>query len=107
MQAIEVWARTRARYLSKWLAADPSGNRVDAISSATLSSHKTHTSTWNLTDVNGNKVPDGDYTVYIEVTDQETKPGAWTSITFTKGPDPQTVTPPDEQYYKGVMLVYQ
>lgn len=43
----------------------------DVITSATLRMHKTHAGeTWDLKDMNGNEVPDGRYSLVIEVAEQ-------------------------------------
>jgi hypothetical protein len=104
--AIEIWAGFRARYLRKWLGVNPFGDSADAVSSATLRMHETHSATWDLKDSDGSIVPDGDYTLFIEVTDKDAA-GISTSVDFTKGPEPQTVMVPDAQYYTGVKLTYE
>jgi hypothetical protein len=104
---MEVWAFIRMRHLTKFLSVDPSGNRVDAVSSATLSRHGPHHSMWNLKTAAGMDVPDGDYSIFIECTEDEVRAGQVTEIKFTKGPMPQTVMPPDTTGYKGIKLVYQ
>ncbi len=76
-------------HLVKWNQMS-SGNTTDAITGATLTSHQTHTAVWNGKDKNGNILPDGNYKVYIEFTEdnsaQPTKPkGPWVAFPFTKG----------------------
>ncbi|HEX2675086.1 MAG TPA: DUF2271 domain-containing protein, partial [Polyangiales bacterium] len=105
VKTLEIWAFIRRVYLSKW-NADSGGSTIDAVSSATLSNHKTHHVTWNMLDSAGNPVPDGAYKVMIEVTDYDGA-GKSTSVDFTKGAGPMTVTPPDQQYYTGMQLVVQ
>ncbi len=106
VKTMEVWARTRARYLSKWLTANPASDRVDAVSQATLPAPTSHHSTWSMKDSTGAVAPDGEYTIYIESTDHDGA-GPWTSFKFTKGPKPQTVMPPDTSAFVGIKLVYQ
>jgi hypothetical protein len=103
---LEVWAGIRAIYLSQWLSINFFGDRADAVSSATLRMHKSHQAMWNLKDSTGAFVPDGEYTLFIEVTDKDA-PGANTSVKFTKGPKPQTVMPPDAQFFHDITLKYQ
>jgi hypothetical protein len=57
---------------------------VDAVSSATLTAHRTHNVTWNCEDYSGQLVPDGAYRVYFEVTDSNNS-GPNHFETFTKG----------------------
>lgn len=107
VKTLDAWAAKRARYLTKWVSKNPTGDRVDAISRATLPNHIAHHAIWNLKDSKGVVAPDGEYTIYIESTDQETSPGQWTSLKFTKSADPQTVMPPNATSYTGIKLVYQ
>ena len=107
IRTIEFWAFIRAVYLSKFGAAGAGFAPVDAISSATLPNHIAHHRMWNLADAAGATVPDGAYTITIEVTDQETQPGAWMQIPFMKGPTGQIITPPDEMYFKSIKVTYQ
>jgi hypothetical protein len=104
--AIEIWAQRRVIYLRKWLSINPFGDSADAVSSATLQQHKTHSAVWDLKDDSGATVPDGQYTLFVEVTDKDAA-GATLSVTFTKGPEPQTVTMPDAPYYTGITLTYE
>ncbi|MFQ5651157.1 MAG: DUF2271 domain-containing protein [bacterium] len=110
VKSLEVWARKRIRHLIKWQASS-AGNVVDAVTSATFRSHQTHTATWDCTDVNGAQVPDGTYKVLIEFTEENSSssgkpPGKWTVIEFTKGAGDQTITPPDETYFRDLRLTY-
>lgn len=63
--------RSRDMAISHWVgAANPEGmsdGQIDAISSATPSAGRL-TYFWDLTDQNGDRVPDGVYTVYLEGT---------------------------------------
>jgi hypothetical protein len=106
IKTLEVWAGIRAIYLSRWLSVNAWGDETDAVSSATIRMHKAHHATWDLTDSSGKAVPDGDYTIYVESTDQD-RAGANTSIKFTKGPKAQTEMPPDAMYFKSLKLAYQ
>ena len=63
--------RSRDTTLSHWVGAavpdSMSDEQLDAVSSATPSAGRL-TYSWDLTDQNGNRVPDGSYTVYLEGT---------------------------------------
>ncbi len=93
-------ANQRKQYLYTWKAAS-NYNVVDAITGPTLTSHQTHTVNWDFIDLDGNLVPDGEYTVWIEFTDQHAQ-GPVYSITFEKGPDAISLTPADETYFKDI-----
>ncbi len=96
VKTLEAWATIRARYLYRFNTACD-GNRVDAISRATLRDHELHENTWNLRDVQDHVLPEGDYRVVIEVTDMEAagasialpfvlEPGATGATTFPSTP---------------------
>ena len=97
-------ANQRKQYLYTWKAAS-NYNVVDAITGPTMTSHQTHTVTWDFTDLDGNIVPDGDYTVFTEYTSAHEQ-GPLTSTTFTKGPDSVLINPPDETYFKDMELSF-
>jgi hypothetical protein len=66
------------------------GNTVDAITGATPMTHDTiHSGIWNLLDANGAIVPDGDYVLRIEMTEDNSAgvppEGPRRSIPFTLG----------------------
>lgn len=95
-------ANQRKQYLYTWKAAS-NYNVVDAITGSTLNSHQTHTVTWDCTDLDGNIVPDGEYTVWVEFTDKHAQ-GPLYSLTFTKGPQAQSISPADQTYFKDIQL---
>jgi len=94
----------RKQYLYTWKDASDY-NVVDAITGSTLTSHTTHTVTWDCTDLDGEIVPDGDYIVWVEFTEKHAQ-GPLYNITFTKGPDAQSFIPADETYFKDLELVF-
>lgn len=95
-------ANQRKQYLYTWRSVS-GDNVIDAVTGATLTSHQTHTISWDCTDVEGNVVPDGEYTIYIEFTEQHAQ-GPITGITFTKGAEEQHLTPADENNFIEMML---
>jgi PKD repeat protein len=95
-------ANQRKQYLYTWKAAS-NYNVVDAITGSTLNSHQTHTVSWNCTDLEGNIVPDGDYTIWVEFTEKHAQ-GPLYSLTFTKGPNTQSIFPADQTYFKDIQL---
>lgn len=97
-------ANQRKQYLYTWKAAS-NYNVVDAITGPTLTSHTTHTVTWDCTDLDGNIVEDGHYVVWVEFTDKHAQ-GPLYNIDFMKGPDPQSANPPDETYFKDISLEF-
>jgi hypothetical protein len=105
VKTLEEWARNRERYLYTFLDAS-GGDTTDAITSATLSGHRTHSVTWDLTDFNGSSVSDGDYRVMMEITDHNGE-GDTASVPFTKGSSPLEVTPSDESHFVDMSLRYE
>ena len=108
VKTLKIWASKRKKHLVKWNGVS-GGNTVDAVSGASAKSHGTHTAIWNCTNVNGAIVSDGKYKVYVEYTEDNSqggKPGKFTMVEFTKGGPSQTMTPPDENYFVNMKLVY-
>lgn len=100
----KVMANQRKQYLYTWVSSS-NNNVVDAITGPTLTNHQTHTVEWDCKDLDGNIVPDGEYVVYAEFTDKHAQ-GPLYSINFTKGPVPVSVSPPDETYFKDIVITF-
>ena len=98
-------ANARKQYLYTWKAAS-NYNVIDAITGPTLTSHQTHTVEWDCTDLEGNVVPDGEYTMRIEYTDKHAQ-GPLYSINFMKGTEPVTITPQNQPYFINMQLTYE
>ncbi len=98
-------ANQRKQYLYTWKAVS-NYNVTDAITGSTLSSHQTHTIEWDCTDLDGNIVPDGMYTMRIEFTDKHAQ-GPLYSIDFMKGTEAIALTPPDQQYFINMEFSYE
>jgi PKD repeat protein len=98
-------ANQRKQYLYMWKASS-NYNVVDAITGPTLTSHQTHTVTWDCTDLDGNVVLDSDYTMIIEFTDKHAQ-GPFYEIDFTKGTEPVVINPPDQTYIINMQLTYE
>jgi len=77
------------QYLNVWKAKSTS-NVVDATTGSTLLSHTNPlTFTWNATNVSGTVVDDGNYKVWIQMSDANSN-GPTTSCLFAKGTTPIT-----------------
>jgi hypothetical protein len=109
VKTLAVWAKRRIDRLHAWedvtSQAGLGENTVDAVTGATLSSHKTHQVSWDCTDTMEQRVPDGSYSVHFEMTDQNSS-GPTASVDFTKGSSALTLTPPDEANFKGIKVVF-
>jgi hypothetical protein len=101
IKTLERWGSTRARYLVKWQTASK-GNVADAVTGATLNTHRTHTREWDLTDSTTCEVPTGDYRVVAEHTDYNGA-GAYIVMPFHKQ-DPMTVTPMETAMFHDLMI---
>jgi hypothetical protein len=93
VKTIDRWAATRKSDLVGWIAKAGSAD-ADAVSGATIQSHATPlTITWDLKNKSGTVVPDGTYTIRMELADSNTTSTANNNegtFTFVKGSAPQT-----------------
>jgi len=96
VKTLLAYANTRKTHLNTWeastTAAGSAFNSIDAITSATQSSHGTRNCSWNGTDYNGKLVPDGTYKIWMELTDKNST-GNVAPVTFIKSPNVQKLTP--------------
>ncbi|MCA9731513.1 DUF2271 domain-containing protein [candidate division KSB1 bacterium] len=102
VRTLEVWANRRKQYLYTW-NKETSGNTVDAITSATSSSHTTHQVTWDIKNASGNRVADGDYTLKVEMTDQHAQ-GPIASFAFPVGQASGSLSLTDKTYFHNLEL---
>jgi len=89
VKTIGRWAAQRKQYLLQWTAkAGP--NDADAVTGATRPDHtQMIQAVWNLTDRQGTVVPDGTYTIRMELADSDGGTTNEGTFTFVKGPNPQ------------------
>jgi hypothetical protein len=92
-------------HLGQWTSRTAK-NIVDATTGATLPSHGNVTVVWNGTDVNGTVVPDGTYTVWVEMAwaSSLTTGKTYTTFTFTKGLSVFHSAPADLTNFTGITL---
>lgn len=108
------FVKTNAKYgneddhLTSWKASS-GGNKVDAVTGATITSYRNESVVWNGTDVNSNVVPDGTYKVFIEMGwgRDKTNDHSVVSFSFTKGTDQVEVTPDGTTNYSNVSLLWE
>ena len=89
--------------LTNWIAANPTIDKTDATTGATLSSHATRTVTWNGTNVSKTVVADGDYIVKLEMTENEYT-GKLATYTFTKGTTAVTLNPANVSGFSNISI---
>lgn len=73
--------------LAQWIM-DSDWDSTDAVTSASLRQHKSHSIVWDLTDLSGEQISDGAYTVWVELTEDNSKfPGIvpLAELNFTMG----------------------
>jgi hypothetical protein len=111
VKTLEVWGTTRAQHLVNW-NAQTAANRVDAVSGATVAMHGPHESQWDCRDVNGSVVPDGQYEMFVEFTEDNSSlffnpQPKLLSFDFTTGARPLALTLPDQPNFTNLVLTIQ
>lgn len=108
VKTIGRWADTRKSDLVAWNQA--SGGDADAVSGATRLDHTVQLAAqWDLKSKAGAVMPDGTYTIHIELSDSQTSstaPNHEATYTFVKGPSPQVQTPTDANGFTAVKITY-
>jgi len=102
----KVMANNRKQHLVKW-KANSAGNTVSATTGATLTSHQTHTVTWDGKNAAGTDMPDGIYQIWVEYTSTNSasngNQGPSLTVEFEKGPATQHITPANATYYQNIV----
>lgn len=110
VKTLLAYAATRKTHLNTWEAATTAAgspfNTVDAITGATKTTHGTRTCTWNGTDVNGTVVADGNYKVWMELTDKNGT-GNFSSFSFTKDTHTVNLTPLNVPSFSSISIVWE
>lgn len=102
VKTLQIWAGTRRRYLTGYLAA-MAGRSIDVTASATMSRHQTHTVTWDLKDRSGASVAPGTYRVRMELTDANTT-GRSNVVDVDTTQGPRTLTPSDAPSFSAIRI---
>ena len=103
VKTLELWAKTRRRYLTRFNKAVGTTGSVDVTASATLPMHKTHEVLWNHADRSALSRSPGPYRLCVEVTDASAT-GQNYCIDFDSSAGTQTLTPADQAYFKALSL---
>lgn len=107
VKTLSLWADRRARHLALWAAATTDRAKdVQARTGATLTAYGTYTSSWDGTDASGKPMPDGDYVIRLELTNDNADKNKFhrATVNFTKTGESQTQDPKDENGYKQITL---
>lgn len=92
VKTIGRWAMQRKQYLTQW-NQKAGANDADAVTSATRGDHLNQIQAiWNLQNKQGVVVPDGTYTIRMELADSDGGNTNEGTFTFVKSPNPQTQT---------------
>ena len=110
VKTLLAFAQNRKSHLNTWEAttteAGTAYNTTDAITGATLSNHGIRECSWNGADYNGFAVADGNYYVWMELTDKNST-GNYSSFLFTKDEMPNSQTPEDVPSFASISIVWQ
>lgn len=110
IRTLNLWAGDRRMAVATWFQSvckkDALINSPDVTTSATLAKHQAHVTTWDTKDYQGLVVPDGVYSLWMQVTENEAPEGPYMTIEFLKGPQPVTLTPTPDPGYENIMLSY-
>ena len=113
-RTVGLWSVVRTQHLVAYRAAaglnDSNQLPADAVSGASRTSYQgALTVTWNLRDKAGNVVPDGTYTIRLELADENSTTAGQNNqgtFTFVKGPNPQMQTGLANGGFTGVTVDY-
>jgi hypothetical protein len=83
VSSLKVMARERIGYLTNWNSVSKA-NKVNAVTGATLTTHQTHSITWNCLKYNGSAISSGSYKLCIELTSGDAT-GTYSETPFTIG----------------------
>lgn len=112
LRTVGLWSAVRTQHLVSYRAAaginDSNALPADAVSGASRLNHQgALTVIWNLRDKAGNIVPDGTYTIRLELADENATTAAQNNqatFTFVKGATPQTQTGLTQGGFTGVTI---
>jgi len=103
------YAQTRKTHLNTWQAATAEAgtefNVIDAITGATRPNHDTRSCYWDGTNFNGNLLADGEYTLWMELTDKNGT-GNFSSFSFTKGEELFFAMPSDVPSFSSISITW-
>lgn len=110
VKTLNLWANKRAKHLALWAAAAADRAKdIQARTGATLTAYGMYTSTWDGTDASGKLMPDGNYVIRLELTNDNANKNKFhrASIPFCKTSQPNVIGVPGEGGYKQILLSWQ
>jgi hypothetical protein len=108
VRSLQFWAAERRTTLVTYNASLCDQETVDVVASATLEDHSTpHSLVWDGTDYAGRPVPDGEYVLWLEITENEFFPvSVQQRVIFTKGPAPDLQVRENLKGFASINLAY-
>jgi len=100
-----ILANARKAHLTNWVTSTPLGNSIDATTGATQSSHGIQIGKWKGTNLAGAVMPDGTYTVTIEMAEDNSGRSVGT-FTFEKGPNAITLSPANIPCFSNINITW-
>ncbi len=104
VRSLKVRASERKKYLYTWKASS-SSNENDAVTGATISSHKTHDIDWNFLDSDQKAVTNGNYKLKLELTDANAQ-GPVSTYSFAFTDSVISTQYDDKSSFKDVSITY-
>lgn len=105
---IRAWAYIQ--HLVKWNQMTNGNDENALITGASPTVHTTWNVNWDCRDRFGDMIPDGNYKIYVEFTEDNSTlipfNGPWTMVEFTKSSEAQTITPASDQFFQDLFLEY-
>jgi len=108
VRTLQCNANRYRRHLVQW-TRNSETNLVDAVTSASLTEHTTHTVTWDCRNAAGQLVKDGRYRLRVEFTEANGAGPATpeTLLQFTKGANAVSLKPLSQPHFTGLALAYK
>jgi biofilm protein TabA len=108
VKTLDSWGAKHAKQLKTWTAADKQWN-IHARTGATLMAYGPCISRWDATDAAGQILPDGDYIVRFELTNDNAPKNKFhrAALPFYKSSQPNTVGALNEGGYKQILLSWR
>lgn len=110
IRTLNMWAGERRSAVVAWTLSvcdqDALITRPDVTTSATLNKPQAHSTTWDTKDFRGLVTPDGVYSLWMQVTEDEYPEGPFMQINFVKGSESFTSMPKPARGYENITLNY-
>jgi len=108
VKTLDSWGSKHAKQLKDWKAADKNW-KVHARTAATQTLYGTYITRWDATDASGRPLPDGDYVIRLELTNDNIDRDKFhrAAIPFPKTAQPCTIGALNQNGYKQIILAWR